>query len=131
MSHFRNKSSLTQIEFLTMLCIIFVLFGIFAIYANIGLRIVKETALRNELHNIRMSIEHYRVVSGRLPEGLFVLINQNFTLKSPDGTILRRKFLKDFRVDEEGYLLDLFMNRYSYQTKEGRVSSTTKGYESW
>ena len=131
MLHLKNRRSLTLIELLIALCVIFVLLGVFAIYANINLRIAREAALRNELINIRMSIEHYRIINGKLPENLFTLMNQEFTFRSSDDIIIRKKFLKPFKVDKQGYLLDPFMNRYSYSWEEGKVSSQTKGYESW
>jgi hypothetical protein len=114
-----------------MLCVIFIFLGFFAIYARITLRISRETALRNELNNIRLSIELYRIVKGRLPEDLITLVNQDFTFKNSYGIITTKKFLEPFRVDEEGYLVDPFLNRYYFDNASGIVRSTTKNYESW
>lgn len=126
-----NRCSLTLVELLTILCVIFVLMGVFAIFANINLRAVRETALRNELNNIRMSVELYRIIKNRLPKDLVSLIDQEFTLKTPKGIILKKEFLRSFRTDKEGCLLDPFMNRYKYEPQSGRVSSGTKAYEKW
>ncbi|MBM3252429.1 MAG: hypothetical protein FJZ11_06625 [Candidatus Omnitrophica bacterium] len=131
MFYFNNRCSLSLIEFLIVLCVIFIFLGVFAIYANVNLRAARETALKNELNNIRMSVELYRVINGRLPEDLVNLVNQEFTLRAPDGTILKKQFLKPFRVDKEGYLLDPFMNRYVYISQDGKITSGTKRYESW
>ena len=131
MFHFRNIRSLTLIELLTAFCIIFFLLGVFAVYANINLKAARETALENELNNIRMSIELYQIIKGKLPEDLVSLTNQKFTIKTIDGIMVQKKFLKPFHIDKQGYLLDPFMNRYSYEPNEGKVSSQTKGYENW
>ena len=126
-----NRKSLTLIEALAVLCIILILIGVFAGYARITLRVAREVALRNELNNIRMSIQHYWVTNSKLPKDLFSLVNQDFTIRSRDGTILTKKYLQLFRIDEEENLLDPFLNMYYYSAKEGRVFSGTKGYEGW
>lgn len=125
------KRSLTLLEFLVVLCAIFILLGTFAIYANKILSIARQAALQNELINLRMSIEHYRVICGSLPEDLFALINKDFTFQNQDDIIPPNKFLRPFRVDKEGYLLDPFIHRYVYDNRVGNVRSQTKGYESW
>ena len=125
------KRSLTLLESLTALCIIFILLGTFAVYANKILSIARQAALQNELLNLRMSIAHYRIINGSLPGDLFALINKGFTFDNQDVIIPPNKFLNPFRVDKEGYLLDPFMHRYAYDNKEGSVRSQTKGYESW
>ena len=127
----KSERSLTLVEFLLTLCIIFVLIGLFAMYANTTLRLAREAALQNELMNIRMSIEYYRMVKGKLPESLFLLMNQKITFKDLGGVLAGKGFLKSFRVDEEDNLLDPFRNRYYYDNREGRVNSRTKGCENW
>ncbi len=123
---------LTFIEFLVIICLIFVLIGSFAVYANITLGAARETALQNELMNIRMALEHYRIINAKYPIDLSelykkkVLTSENFT-----GIILSEQFIKGARLDKEGYLLDPFINRYGYNADEGRVYSKTKGYEKW
>jgi competence protein ComGC len=127
----KNKSSLTLVELLVVLCVIFVCMGTFAIFAKINLKAARETALRNELNNIRMSIELYKIIKNRLPEDLVSLINQEFTFKTSDGIIIKKQFLRSFRLDKNGNLLDPFMNRYNFDPASGKVFSTTKTYENW
>ena len=131
LSEMKDKRSLTLIELLIVLCVIFVLIGTFAIYASTTLKVARETALRMELGNIRISIEHYRVINGEFPENLVTLLNQEFTFKTLDGITEESNFLKPFRIDEQNNLKDPFLNRYSYDNKYGRVKSQSKGYESW
>jgi hypothetical protein len=118
-------------ELLTVLCAIFILSGVFAIYANMVLVAGRRTALQNELGALRMSIEHYRVIYGEFPAGLDTLINKYFTMKNKDGIILHNKFLGNVRLDKQDRLLDPFLSRYHYNASDGRVWSGTKGYENW
>jgi type II secretory pathway pseudopilin PulG len=126
-----SKSSLTFIELIIVLSVIFVLLGVFAQYALSALRIARETALRNELANIRTSVEHYYVVKGELPESLAGLMTQEFDFKNFDSIIVRRPFLEPFRVDKQGNLLDPFLNKYSYDKDKRRVYSQSEGYQNW
>ncbi len=126
-----NMRSLTLIELLLVLCVVFILFGSFAIYANTTLRIAKETALQMELNNIRMSIEHYRIINGKFPESFNTLFNQKFSFKTPDGVIMYDNFLKPFRLDKRKNSLDPFLNRYYYDNLNGTVKTQTKRYENW
>ena len=127
----KNRCSLTLVEFLITLCVVFILFGTFAIYAKDTLKVARERALQMELNNIRLSVVHYRIVKGELPENLVALMNQEFTYIDPDGIILYENFLRSSRVDEQENLLDPFLNSYSYSSRDGRVKSLTVGYESW
>lgn len=126
-----KSSSLTLIELLIALCLISVLAGAFIYFAGSALRAGREEALRNELSNIRMSLELYRVINERNPENLTELMNQNLTLKSDRGIILEKEYLRPFRIDKEGHLLDPFMSRYSYNMKTGVVKSQTIEYQDW
>jgi len=126
-----NRRSLTLVELLIVLCVVFISLGSFALYANMTLRVARETALQAELNNIRMSIEHYRIINGKLPGDLSALLNQEFILKNNDGSIMRDNFLKPFRLDKDKKLLDPFLNRYYYDNSSGAVKTSTKKYESW
>ncbi len=123
---------LTVIEFLVVICLIFILIGSFALYANIALGQARKLALQNELMNIRLSLEHYRIINAKYPVELADLCKKNI-LTSGDitGIIFPKQFLKEGRMDKEGCLLDPFMNRYGYNPAEGRVYSVTRGHEKW
>lgn len=69
----KRRNSLTTIELLIVVVLIFVLIGVFAVYAGLTLKSARETALKSELMNLRMSIEHYRVINAKLPDDLNVL----------------------------------------------------------
>lgn len=127
----RGRRSLTLIELLAVVCVILTLVGIFATYASINLRVARKMALQSELMNIRMSIEHYRILKGKFPESLPILVNEPLTYGTPDSTIVLKQFLQPFRVDRQGNLLDPFMNRYSYSNINGTIYSSTERYKRW
>jgi hypothetical protein len=84
-----------------------------------------------ELNNIRMSIEHYRIINAKLPEDLRALYSQKFTVSAAHGIFREDNYLKPFRLDKDNNLLDPFLNRYYYNSSNGIVKAQTKGYESW
>lgn len=126
-----NKRSLTVFELIVTVCLIFILAGTFATYANKTLKAAREIALQNELVNIRMSLEHFRVVYNKFPDDLSELVKERLTNKNSDSILKTSKFLKSFRVDQEGCLLDPFLNRYAYDNATGAVYSQTKEHERW
>lgn len=122
---------MTLIEFLILISVVLILTGTFGRYMQITLKIAKEEALTNELKNIRMAIEYYRIVNSRLPKDLAELMNKRLTSDKSYSKITQNKFLEPFRLDKKGFLLDPFMHRYIYDAQKGRVNSPTKGYETW
>ena len=105
--------------------------GVFAVYSHTYIKVARETALRNELSSLRMSIEYYRIVNGRLPDMLADLVNEPLTKGKRSANIKDDKFLSNFRVSKDGFLLDPFMNKYSYDNKSGRVWSESEGHSNW
>lgn len=126
-----NRRALTLFELLVAVCAILVLIGTFAIYANRVLKAAKEQALQNELVNIRMAIEHYRITNAKLPQSLDELLNEQLTSADFNSKITQQVFLKAFRTDKEGFLLDPFLKRYGYDPGKGAVYSRTQSYETW
>jgi type II secretory pathway pseudopilin PulG len=127
----KKTSGLTFFELLVAASIIFTLMGVFAVYSHTYIKVARETALRNELSSLRMSIEYYRIVNGRLPDMLADLVNEPLTKGKRSANIKDDKFLSNFRVSKDGFLLDPFMNKYSYDNKSGRVWSESEGHSNW
>lgn len=115
----KRKTALTLIELLLVACIIFVLIGTFSFYAEVGLKVARETALRNELQNIRMAISYYHIVNKRFPDSLEKLKKERYI------------FLGGNYAAKREYLLDPFFNKYQYNNETGRVWTTTGKYQSW
>lgn len=143
---FAPPAGLSLLELIVTVCLIFVLTGAFGIYINWTLKAAREIALRNELLNIRLAVEHYQIITGRPPESLIELtlpvhgiyapaiadnLNKRLTSAKADSKITAYKFLEPFRLDSQGFLTDPFMQRYGYDRQQVRVYSQTKGYERW
>ncbi|MCU0651878.1 MAG: hypothetical protein MUC39_02935 [Candidatus Omnitrophica bacterium] len=126
-----GKRSLTVLELIITICLIFVLMGTFAFYAKFTLKAARETALRSELINLRMSIEYYRIIKGGFPDDLPAILKQHLTTAQPNNTISYNYSFMPFHLDRQGNLLDPFLNRYAYDKGNGTVYSQTQGYERW
>jgi len=122
-------SGFTLFELLFVSCVIFILLGTFAIYANAAIKVAKEVAMQNELLAIRMAIQHYVIINGYPPKELVSLLKKTLTCQSPDGKVIFEAYLKADRIDKKGNLVDPFMNKYEYH--EGRIWSGTEGHQSW
>ncbi len=128
----KRETALTLIELLLCACIIFVLIGTFSFYAESALKIVKETALRSELQNIRMAIDYYNIVNSRFPDDLEKLQKEQYIVRGSDSSIVaKQNFINIFKDKRGSSLLDPFMNRYQYDNATGRVWASTKKYQSW
>lgn len=130
--HFLSLTGLTLIELLLCACIIFVLIGTFSFSAESALKIAKETALRNELQNIRMAIDYYNIINNRFPDSLEKLQQEQYIVRGSNSSIvIKQSFINIFKDKRGSRLLDPFMNRYQYDNATGRVWAGTKKYQSW
>jgi type II secretory pathway pseudopilin PulG len=91
----------------------------------------KETALKVGLANIRLSTELYRGLNGRYPRDLKELLAGRFLIPTQQGTIFNDQYLWGQALDQSGYPVDPFGERYQYEPASGRVSSGTRGYQNW
>lgn len=91
----------------------------------------QSSALRAELGNIRMSLELYKILTNQYPEDLRILLKKRYMFPVKDNTFFEREYLESTALDEEGYPLDPFGNRFRYDPKAGKVFSSTEGYEKW
>lgn len=127
----KKKSALTIVELLSCACIIFTLIGMFSFYAEIVLNTARETALRNELQNIRMAIEYYRIVKNRLPDSLEKLQEEQYIARGSNSEVNKQNFISIFKDARGSRLLDPFMKKYQYDKVTGRVWTSTIKYQSW
>lgn len=103
--------------------------------------VAKESLLRSELTNIRMSIELYRLLNGKYPISLSELTKSEYMQPYSNDTVIKNqvvskgmiknKYLQTHSVDEDGQPLDPFDKRYYYNKDTGEIKSLTKGYDSW
>lgn len=99
-------------------------------YKKIALE-AQRSALRAELGNIRMSLELYKVLTNQYPEDLRVLLKKRYMFPARNDTFFKEEFLNHTALDKEGYPLDPFGNRFQYNSRTGKLSSSTEGYEKW
>ena len=91
----------------------------------------QETTLKIGLGNIRKGIMAYVLINQRLPTDLRNLLKERIILPVREDTIFTTEYLRTLALDSEGFPVDSFGNRYTYDPKTGRVNSTTQGYETW
>ena len=92
--------------------------------------------MKAELRSIRTAVNAYRAQHGnRRPESLRVLSTEKYIIrkaeKTPEAGPAGGNYLRVSALDDEGYPVDPFGNRYRYDPKTGDVGSGTEGYESW
>lgn len=92
----------------------------------------REAALNIELANIRRAVNLYIITKGKIPESLKQLIKEQVVIPKHDVLVrMEWPYIQNMSLDEEGYPLDPFGNRFVYDAKNGKVKSGTKGYEMW
>jgi len=94
-------------------------------------REAQETQLKAELNNIRMSLDLYKMHNSEYPKDLHELITKKYLAPYKDDAIFKEEYLKTHSLDEDGYPLDPFNNKFKYDPNTGRVSSSSAGYEKW
>lgn len=100
-------------------------------YLDRLMREAREAALKMGLGNIRMSVRLYHALNERYPKDVKELLNTRYLLPAKEDTIFSDRYLDAQALDADGYPVDPFGHRYRYEPQQGRVSSSTKGYEQW
>ncbi len=126
-----KSRAFTVFEFTVVLCTVFFLFGIFALYATRIIVISRQVALQSELMHLRTALAYYRILHSAYPAQLQDLASNSLTMPAAGGTIKFEKFVTPCRVNTKGFFLDPFMHPYAYDEKTGKLYSQTKGYERW
>lgn len=91
-------------------------------------RTVKQRALFYQLMLMRQGINLYTTMEKKFPENLVELGVASYT--EPESGIHHR-FVERLPINAEGAVIDPFGNPYRYDSKNGRMMSTTPGYEFW
>jgi type II secretory pathway pseudopilin PulG len=91
----------------------------------------REVALQISLGNIRKAVQVYVLTKQKIPTDLRDLIRERYVFPIKEGTVFTDQYLKILALDDAGYPIDPFGNRYGYDPKIGRLYSTTQGYEKW
>lgn len=135
---FKDDQGLTIIDALIALCLIGILMGVVIPKYQRVAHEAREAALKMGLANIRTSIRLFRVLNSRNPGSLGELVENDVLFPARSGTnpfsdpiFLNEKYLIGQAQDAHGHLLDAFGNRYAYDSVQGDVRASTKGYERW
>ena len=126
-----NKKARSLIELIVVLVAIFIIIGSLISRGNILVSKTRESALTNELSNVRLAISLYFYLNKKYPDNLEMLINKNYTISGAGKTLLKGTFLRPLKFDYKGRLKDPFGNIYLYKSKTGVVKSQTESYKDW
>ena len=124
-----NKKGRSLIELIVVWIAIFIIIGSLLGRGNILVLKARESALTNELNNMRLAISLYSYLNKRYPDNLEMLVNNDYTIVGDRKTLLKGTFLRPLRFDKKGRLKDPFGNIYLYNNTTGVVESQTKGYK--
>jgi type II secretory pathway pseudopilin PulG len=121
-------------------------------YYQRATRVIKEYAIISELSNIRTSMLLYFVINKRYPKSLKQMMSEKIILpfhpfydaeslkgiagkelplQGTGSIVIDRSYLEKLSLDDEGNLIDPFGSPYRYDSKQGRIWSSTEGYRSW
>jgi len=103
---------------------IVVAFGIYT--KRDGVR--KGKVLFSELENIRSAVTMYKTLNKANPPSLEALTKLNYSFEPGQPG---KPYLEKVKMGKEGNVLDPFGNPYKYDSKNGWVTSATKGYDKW
>ena len=127
----KGEQGLGIVDTLIVVVLISVLIGVLIPKYQRIAQEARETALQISLGNIRKAIQVYVLTKQKVPADLKVLMNEKYTVPFKEGTFFTDEYLKTNALDTAGYPVDPFGNRFGYDASNGRVYSTTKGYERW
>jgi competence protein ComGC len=102
-----------------------------------AIRPLKEAALTIEISNLRRAVNLYVMINKRRPSSLRQLLAEKALLAKKDiesneyRIMMIGSYVEGMTADLEGYPLDPFGGRYSYDPETGMVHPSTRGYESW
>ena len=123
MSQCRNtKYGLTLFELVVSLTIIAVFMGTMLIFIHQTASYGKEVALRVGLKSLRLSLVLYKAIKGKYPEDLREFINTRYRPAGADEVLFGEEFLSTVGRDAEGYPVDVFGNRFYYDSRKGVIT---------
>ncbi|MBI5454733.1 MAG: hypothetical protein HY956_08905 [Deltaproteobacteria bacterium] len=127
--------SIFEALLVAVLVAVFVLIAVDRYYSSI--KSVKETAMLVEMSNLRSALSYYLMFDGKPPISLKEIVEKGVdaSRKGIEGAdyriVIAGKYVETMTLDAEGYPVDPFGNRYSYDASTGMIRSSTRGYEKW
>lgn len=127
----RSKVGFMFFEAVLSLTIIAVFVSVFFVFYHQASILAKEKVLQVELKSIRVSLSLYKATQGHYPQDLRELISASYKMGTLADVLFKKEYLSTISTDGSGYPVDVFGNRYSYDSYSGQVGSSTKDYKSW
>ena len=118
----RNNIGRGLIEFIFSITIIFILYAVFARHWIVNLEEARKVTVKNELTNLRYSLQLYRMFEGRYPEDLRQL-NASRVSTIKEDSLYGRRYLELQSQDEQGYPVDPYGRRFIYNNKLGTIKT--------
>ena len=128
---FKKNKGLTLVELVIALTTIGLFMGVMMLFIYKTTIIGKETALRIELKNLRLTLDLHKIIRGSYPEDLRGLLQARYKPQGSKEVFFSEKFLDTVGRDAGGYPVDPFGKRFYYNPQGGVVASVAKGYENW
>lgn len=128
---FKNQKGMGVLDALFVCILVSLLIGTVIPYYKKLAQDAREMALQTGLLSIRKALDLHQALQGGYPTDLKSLVNKRYVVSAREDTFFSGEYLRAQTMDAEGDLLDPFGNRYQYNIKTGKVSSGTKGYETW
>ncbi|MDI6606504.1 MAG: type II secretion system protein [Candidatus Omnitrophota bacterium] len=128
---FKKNKGLTLVELVAVLTIIGLFMGVMMLFIYKTTIIGKETVLRVQLKNLRLTLDLHKIIRGSYPEDLKELLQARYKPQGSKEVFFSEKFLDTVGRDADGYPVDPFRKRFHYNPQEGVVTSVVKGYQNW
>jgi len=126
-----NKSGRTVFEALLLLSLVGILMATAVHMFFNSVTAAREVALKSELTNIRTAVRLYHILNKRYPASLKGMVEESYVLSFQETPVLKKAYLEKISTDEDGNILDPFGGLFIYNKSNGKVRSSTSGYESW
>lgn len=105
--------------------VVFTATGLF-FWIRFGTRRRKTATTKLELKLIRTAVDLYLQLNGKYPLALEYLLREKHSVHGKTG---EKPYLEDMRLDERGFIMDAFGEKYWYNANTGNVRSSKKGCE--
>ncbi len=119
-----RKNSETSFENVIVLIMVFVL-AVISIHQYLKItKYAKIAAYKEDVQEINAALILYRLKYGKFPGNLSVLAKSGYLKKEAingETQYVKKKFIKNIKIDNEGYPLSPLGKRFIYNKKEGRV----------
>jgi type II secretory pathway pseudopilin PulG len=139
-AEYRKEIGVTAPELLVVVAVLMGIFGIMLSIYGTQVRRANEGILTAQLRAMRAQARVFRVLSGNWPDDTKELVNSRLSLfplgaldleEAPVSKILEDEPVIAYAVDDMGYPVDPWGNRYAYDPVTGKIISSMEKYADW